>query len=271
MPRTDLYLTHQLLIERALRFTARRHRCAADEADDFAAWARLKLVENDYAILAQFEGRAGMASYLAVVVQRLFLDYRISKWGKWRPSAEAKRLGPLAVRVELLLVRDGLNLEEAYQTLRAADPELQREALEDLQARLPVRVSRRFEGEEALESMAAAEPAPEERLLEKEETGRKRQANRCLMEAMRELEPQDQIILRLRFAEGMQIADVARTLHLEARPLYRRIERLVAELRRGLGERGIAGEDFGWGAAAGRTESRPESMHSVSRGEKSPS
>src|SRR5688572_1196866 len=155
MPRDHLYLTHQPTIERALRFTARRHRCVGDEAEDFAAWARLKLVENDYAILAQFEGRAGLASYLAVVVQRLFLDYRISKWGKWRPSAEAKRLGPLAVRVETLLSRDGLSLEEAYQTLRAADLQLSREVMEDLQARLPTRVSRRFEGEEALETIAA--------------------------------------------------------------------------------------------------------------------
>ena len=212
-----------------------------------------------------------MASYLAVVVQRLFLDYRNAKWGKWRPSAEAKRLGPLGVRVETLIARDGLSLEETYQTLRAADPELRREVLEDLQARLPARTSRHFEGEEALESMAGTELAPEDRVIQKEEAMRKRQASGALLEVMRTLEPQDQIILRLRFAEGLQIADVARTLRLEARPLYRRIERLVAELRRGLGERGIAAEDFGWGSPAGRADGRPENMHSVSRGEKSPS
>jgi RNA polymerase sigma factor (sigma-70 family) len=270
MPRSHLYLTHAPLIERALLFTARRHRCSADEAEDFAAWARLKFVENDYAALAAFEGRSGMGSYLAVVVQRLFLDYRIAKWGRFRPSAEGKRLGPLAVRLETLLYRDGLSLDEAYQTLRAVDPELRREVLEDLQARLPVRVAPRFEGEEALASVAAAEAAPEELAIAKEEAARKRRASAALGETIAAFEPQDQIILRLRFAEGRQIAEIARVLHLDARFLYRRIERLVAELRRRLGERGVSGDDFGWNTA-GAAEEPGESAGSVfSRGKRAP-
>ena len=246
MARDQLYLAHQVLIERVFRSTARRHRCDADEAEDFAAWARLKLVENDYAILGEFEGRAGLGTYLAVVVQRLFLDYRVSKWGKWRPCAEAKRLGPLAVRLETLLSRDGLTLEEAFQTMHAADRELRREALEDLVARLPVRVPRRFVGEGALESLAGAEPAPDERALEKETNADRRRSSAALAELLRQLDPQDQIVLRLRFAEGMPIADIARSLHLAARPLYRRIERLIKELRRGLNDLGISGDDLGW-------------------------
>jgi len=248
MPRDHLYFTNRAVIERILRFIARRHRCDQDEAEDFAAWARLKLVDNDYAILAAYQGRADMGSYLLVVVQRLFLDYRISKWGAWRPSAEAKRLGPLAVRLEVLRVRDGLSREETYQALHTIDPELEREVLDDLEARLPVRVARRFEGEAALQTVPDARVAPEAEVIEEETAARKRQAGVAVMELMAALDPQEQIILRLRFAEGMQIADVARTLHLDARPLYRRIEGLLAELRRGLAERGLRGEDLGWGA-----------------------
>ena len=254
MPSSHLYLTHAPLIDRALLFTARRHRCGPAESEDFAAWARLKLLENDHAILAEYQGRSGMASYLAVVVQRLFFDYRISKWGRWRPSAEAKRLGPLGVRLETLIGRDGFSLEAAYQTLRAVDPGLRREVLEDLQARLPPRVSPRFEDEEALASVPAPEAGPEELAIEKEEAARKRRASGVLFDVMKTFEPQDQIVLRLRFAEGLQIADIARTLHLDARPLYRRVERLVAELRRALGERGIGSEDFGWSVAPGRAD-----------------
>ena len=57
-------------------------------------------------------------------------------------------------------------------------------------------------------------------------------------------------MLRLRFVEGMQIADIARTLHLPVRPLYRRIERLLADLRKALAERGVRAKDLGWGAGA---------------------
>ena len=44
------------------------------------------------------------------VIQRLFLDARIAKWGKWRPSVSARRLGGVAVLLERLLTRDGLSL-----------------------------------------------------------------------------------------------------------------------------------------------------------------
>jgi len=251
--RDQLYLTHQRTIERILRFIARRHRCDQDEAEDFAAWARLKLVDNDSAILAAYQGRADMGSYLLVVVQRLFLDYRISKWGPWRPSAEAKRLGPLAVRLETMLVRDRLSFEEAFQTLRARDSELSRDALEDLRARLPLRFTRRPEGEGALQTMAASGPSADEEMIEAEIAERKRRAGAAAFELLQQLEPQEQLILRLHYVEQMRIADVARTLHLDARRLYRRIEGLLADLRRGLAARGLTGEDLGWGAGV-RTE-----------------
>lgn len=259
MPAThyDLYLTHRATIERILRFIARRHRCDVDEAEDFAAWTRLRLVDNDCAILAQYQGRADIGSFLIVVVGRLFLDYRISKWGAWRPSAEAKRLGPLAVRWETLRVRDGLSFEEAYQSLRAVDPELERGVLEDLEARLPVRLHRRFEGETVLQNLADAHAAPDAAVIEEETATRKRQAGAIVKELMETLEPQEQIILRLHFTEGMQIADVARTLHIDARPLYRRIEQLLIELRRGLAERGVHGEDLGWGADVRTARGKP--------------
>src|SRR5688572_8886786 len=94
MSRERLYLDHIGEIEEVLRFISRRHRCNADEAEDFAGWARLKLVEGDYAILAEFAGRSRIQTYLGVVLQRLFLDYQRVKWGRWRPSMDAKRLGP---------------------------------------------------------------------------------------------------------------------------------------------------------------------------------
>ena len=53
----------------------------------------LKLIEDDYRRLRRFEGRSSFATYLATVVQRLFLDFVIGKTGRWRPSVQARRLG----------------------------------------------------------------------------------------------------------------------------------------------------------------------------------
>jgi len=249
----NLYLVHETVIERILGFIARRHYCDQDEAEDFAGWARLRLVDNDYAILAAYEGRADIGSYLLMVAQRLFLDYRNSKWGSWRPSAEAKRLGPLGRRLEALLAREGLSFEEAFRTLRSSAPDLSRDSLEDLRARLPLRPPRRFQGESALQTMAAPGALADEEMIEAETAERKRRASAVVSELLQQLEPQEQLILRLHYFEQMQVSDIARELHLDARPLYRRIERLLAHLRRELAARGVTADDLGWEAGM-RTE-----------------
>src|SRR5215208_5464467 len=51
----------------------------------------------------RFERRSSLPTYVTVVIQRLFLDYRNRLWGKWRPSSDAKRLGPTAMLLERLV------------------------------------------------------------------------------------------------------------------------------------------------------------------------
>jgi RNA polymerase sigma factor (sigma-70 family) len=250
MPRERLYLDHTETIEEALRFINRRHRCSPDEAEDFAGWARLKLVQDDYAILASFEGRSQLHTFLRIVLQRLFLDYRREKWGRWRPSEEAKRMGPLAVRLETLLSRDKLTLDEAYQSLRAVDPGLSRQQVEEVAARLPIRKAQPVEEKQDLpRDVQSQEPTPEAELIANETESARRQATAALPLLLKQFPPQDQLILHLRFAEGMQVVDIAARLHLEAKPLYRHLERLKTELRRGFEARGFAAEGLGWPTA----------------------
>src|SRR5437870_13909457 len=60
-------------IERIINFVAARRRLRASDADEFASNVKLKLVENDYAILRKFQGRSSLRTYLTIVIQRLFL------------------------------------------------------------------------------------------------------------------------------------------------------------------------------------------------------
>ena len=85
----------------------RRHRLNAGEADDFKSEVRLHFIERNYEVLRKFEGRCTLSTYVNVVVQRVFLDYRNRMWGRWRPSTEARRLGPTAMLIERLVTRDG--------------------------------------------------------------------------------------------------------------------------------------------------------------------
>ena len=98
MSRDDLYSTHADTIESVIKAVCRRHRLTRDRADDLASRIHLKLIENDYAVLRQFQGRSSIRTYLVTVVERVLLDWRTGEWGKWRPCQEARRLGDLASR-----------------------------------------------------------------------------------------------------------------------------------------------------------------------------
>ena len=112
-----LFLSHLNHIERILAFVAVENRLAAADADDFASHVKLKFVENDYALLQKFGGRSSVRTFLSVVIHNLFSDYRDAAWGKWRPSAEARRRGPIAQHLERLLSRDRVGFEEACELL----------------------------------------------------------------------------------------------------------------------------------------------------------
>jgi len=223
-------------VERAIRFVARRHRLSRTEEDDFAGEVKLALVENDYDVFARFQGRSSLRTYLTTVVQRLFLDHRCKLWGKWRPSAEAQRRGPVALRLEVLLYRDGLTFDEAAETLRTNFGITEtREELSELLHALPVRGNRRAAGEELLASVPAGELANPEVLAEGAATADRVQT--LLEEVIEALTPQERLVLRLRFEDDVSIADIARMLELDQKQLYRRIESLLASFRKSLEDR----------------------------------
>jgi len=173
------------------------------------------------------------------VLANLFRDYRIHRWGKWRPSAEARRLGPVAVQLETLLARDGRSLAEAIAQLRdRLDVERPADELERLAARLPRRARRRFEGEEALARLESAEGA-DDGVLDAERRALERQAEQALGRALAGLEPQVRLALKLRFADGLAVVDIAALLGEPVRPLYSRLERALGALRRALEAEGL--------------------------------
>ena len=96
----------------------RRNRLNATESDEFRSDVRLHFIERNYEVLRKFEGRCALATYVNVVVQRVFFDWRNRMWGRWRPSTEARRLGPAAILLERLVTRDGWTLDQAIETAR---------------------------------------------------------------------------------------------------------------------------------------------------------
>ena len=85
--------------------TARRQVLSKSELDALSAFIHQRIAYDNYAIVRKFQRRSSMATYLAVVIERLALDFSIQLWQGWTPSAEACQLGPVAVLLERLILR----------------------------------------------------------------------------------------------------------------------------------------------------------------------
>lgn len=225
------------LIDRIVAIQARRYRLSAADAEDFASWAKARIVEDEYAVFRAFGGRSSLATYLSVVLHNLLRDYRNARWGRWRPSVVAVRAGPTAVRLDELLHRDGCSLREATQILRVSGCTLTDAEIARLAAKLPLRLARDEVGIEVAARTPEVFHAPPDPSPDAAEAARVLDC--AVRDVMAALPPEDALILRMRFWSGMSVADVARTLHLEQKPLYRRLDAIQARLRDAFAERGI--------------------------------
>lgn len=220
------------LVERVVAFVVRKHHASAEEAEDFRSQVILKLFENDSAVLRKFQGRSSMRTYLTVVVSRLLLDYRTAAWGKWRNSEEARRRGEVAMLVERLIVRDRHSVDEAHEILRTNyGLTLSRGEIERLATSFPIRVKRRFEEEEALRDVPAPGRAADDVLDDGRREESAAHCSKVLARALVGLEPQDRLILVLHYKDGRKVSEIAQMLRLDQRPLYRRLERILKQLR----------------------------------------
>jgi len=241
----DLLIDNLDVIERAIRFAAHRHRLEPIDAEEFGATVKLRLIENDYAVLRAYEGRSSFRTFISMVVQRMALDYRIHEWGKWHASAEAKRLGEQAVELERILQRDGRTIDEALPLLQSRYQHVTRDSLQQLAAKLPPRAPRRRSIPlDDAEAETLAHPAgADESLLAGDRRRASKEVSEMMSSALARFGDEDQLILQLRFEQGLTVAQIARTLRLDQKLTYRRIERMMREIRRQLERAGITARD----------------------------
>ncbi|MFQ5525919.1 MAG: sigma-70 family RNA polymerase sigma factor [Thermoanaerobaculia bacterium] len=238
-----LLLEHLDFIERTVGSLARRNALKPWDADDFEGLVKLRLVTDDYAILRKFQGRSRLTTFLTSVIQNLYRDYRIHRWGKWRPSAAAKRMGDLGVQLEALLYRDGFKTSEAFEILRerlgvtASDSEL-----ETLVGELKPRTTRRFESDGALAWLAAPDRC-DEAALDRERAEAMKRAEDGLCRALKSLETEERLILKMRFGDSLTIRAIAEALDLPQRQMYTRVQSLLGKVRRRVEEQGVSCED----------------------------
>ena len=236
----SLYIANLDLIERVTKFVCRRHYLAPAEAEEFGSDVLFNLLENDYAILNAFEGRSSLRAFLSTVIQRQFLDRRNHLWGKWRPCALAKRLGPVAILLDRLTSRDGHSFGVAYEIMTTNHGVTDTRAeLEAMFVRFPIREGHTPVNEEVLVNVAADVRNPEQLVVDREAEEKARQVSKVLRDILARLDVQDHLMLKMRYKDGRTVTAIALTLGLEQKPLFRRFDRLEGDLKVALEAEGI--------------------------------
>lgn len=244
------FLDNLELIEALIASICRRHNLYGADADDFASTVKLKLIEDDYGVLRKFSGRSSLKTFLTTVIANLLRDFRISKWGKWRPSAAAKRLGKVATKLETLLYRDGHTFTEATRILltnhKISLTELE---MADLVPHLPQRTTRRFETDAGLDQMEV-DARTDDEVVDQERRAMAAKVEEALGRALEQLPDEDRWLLELHFQEGLTFATIAKRFGLHQRQLYSRKERCEKQLRQALTDEGLGAEEvsdlLGW-------------------------
>lgn len=239
-----LLLEHLDLVDRVVRYVARRHHLAKSDTEDLSSLVRLRLIDRDFDVLRKFQGRSNLSTYLTTVVERIYLDYCVANWGKWRPSVAARRLGPLAVRLEQLVGRDGLTFNEAVGTLQVNHGVTStREELHAIYLQLPMRTVRRFAAEDEIAAVAGHMGVRDRALEREDDLEVIERVEAALAQLLADLPPRDQLILKMYFTDGSSLAAISRVLHIPAKPLYGQMAEAMTTLRGKLAQQGIDGKD----------------------------
>jgi RNA polymerase sigma factor (sigma-70 family) len=210
------------------------------EAEELRSWALFKLVENDYRILASWEGRSSFSTFLTVVLVNLMRDYRIHVWGKWRPTAAARRRGPEAVLLERLCVRDGLPVEEAIERMRTEHGvSLPRAELERMAVSIRRRTERRRVGEEEL-LRVPVDGQVENRIEDGERALTEDRLRELLAPLLESFPAEERLLLKLHYWDGLSMAAISRFLGRPQRELYSVRNKCLKKLRRSLEEAGLS-------------------------------
>jgi len=228
----QLLVDNYPLIRQLVRRTARRNRLPEAERQDFESWVSLRLVERDFHILRSFAGRSSLTTYLQVVLSRCLLDFRSAAWGKWRPSAAARRLGCQAIALERLVTRDGVPREAA-----AARVGIDANVLPRFARRSRPRINEPLEL--AREAPAPRETGPEEGLLALDRQVAADALERALAQALATLGEADHKLLWLRYGARLTVPKIAARLGEDQKSLYRKYMRLHATMRTRLEGLGI--------------------------------
>jgi len=215
-----------------------------DDAMDLYVHVCERLAADDCARLRRHDPAKGaLAAWLSTVVKRMLVDWVRSNQGRKRLFGSVKALSSTDQQVFEMyywrrhtpaemasLVRDesgrSIGMSAVFAALERVERALtdrQRAELITLAARASGAISMDDDEGEPVISVASGAPNPEAAILAAQD-------QRALNAALASLDPEDRVIICMRFMDGLTLAEIKRALHLDSLS-PERVSRIVAALR----------------------------------------
>ncbi len=190
-------------------------------------------------------GPAMFTTWLHAVVFNLCRDWRRTKFPRYRIFRSISGLPEFEREVFHYHFERGMNMQETLEVLRYSYPHINRAQLADAAARVQNHITPRqrrllLARRPKLESLSTGpESGPamrdvpaNDRATEPEVAVDTQQLNVALRNALKELEPGDLLILRLRFQRDLSLTEIATLTGItNAQAVDRQIQKIVAVLR----------------------------------------
>ena len=221
----DLFVQHAADLELAIAWVCRRTRLNTDR-DDFEQDVRTHILRTPQ-ILTAFRADGRLSSYLRQVVWRFFLDWHRHRHGRWRPSAKARSLGPIAVLLERSSECECSSMTEAVDRLSAKGVAT-RNALLGLATsrrtrRLPNDIRSLSQGRASVVPRAARDDVADREYADRVKT--------WLRGALCRMTAENRSLLLSRFGDRKHISALAEASRKTPKQIYARLARILRDLR----------------------------------------
>ncbi|PWT94344.1 MAG: hypothetical protein C5B55_02910 [Blastocatellia bacterium] len=218
----------------------------ADNAADVFQFVCERLIENRAKRLRKFkgEGTASFATWLRAVVRNLCIDWHRKQSGRIRQFRSISRLSIFDQEVFRAVYENATPPDECVSLLAAQFPNTTLTRIEESRARIDqsLTVNQRWllskratyasagdvtsldQSDGSTLALEDSQPDPETRAIDNEQ-------RRNLQRALRQLKPDERLLIRLRFEEGLTLEKVADLLDLgNAQRADRLIKDILAQL-----------------------------------------
>ena len=222
-----------------------------ETAEEAALYVLDMLARNNWQKLRGYQGRSKFSTYLSSIVYRLLEDYARAKFGRLTPPKWVKELGGIWLLLFRLFCLERFSFQDGLVQAGLLRPDIDEQTInasaEHLLAEIPTCgksvQQQEYDDTVITDRQEKESHAPENRenelitvalgkqIFGEKQSDEEQQIIGKLIRNKLELKPEEQLLLKLRFREGLSIEDIGKMLGLNRFQINGRIRRTIEKIK----------------------------------------